>query len=450
MTIHKTPALFYSGTVIEGKTVSATAVIGGQYGDEGKGKFVHYLVHEQKIGIIGRGNGGCNAGHNVYDPERGVALALHLMPSGIFGKDTVNIVGCGTVINPHNFVQEMDDVEAAGVTLTPQNLMLSSRAHITLQSHRVIDGATDKVGSTAQGIGPTYRDKAIRTGLRLEVFTRPNWQATIKTLFETHNIELSATGHDELTLDIDQEMARLELSVARIKPYIADTVSFLHTASSAGKDIMLEGAQATMLDINHGTYPFVTSSSATAGGVALGLGLPPTVVKRVVGVFKLPMTRVGKGPFTTRLTDEEDDIHDKLAGIKGTKGSEFGATTGRARDIGWMDLVMAKYANTVNGFTDIGLTKLDMLSGIPKLKVCTSYKLDGKEITQMPADTENIARCAPVYTELDGWTEDISGVADFSKLPENAQKYVKFIENFISVPVTMIGTGPDNADMIIR
>lgn len=430
--------------------MGAIAVVGGQYGDEGKGKFVHYLVHEEGIKIIGRGNGGCNAGHNVYDPERGVALALHLMPSGVFGKDTVNIVGDGTVINPHNFVVEMDDVEAAGVTLTPDNLKLSTRAHVTLQTHRVIDGANDKVGTTAQGIGPTYRDKAVRIGLRLEVFLRENWQAAVRELFEAHNVELNQTGHSDLKVNVDEEISKLEASVSRIKPHITDTVSFLHEELTKGTPMMLEGAQATMLDINHGTYPYVTSSSATAGGIALGLGLPPSAVSRVVGVFKLPMTRVGKGPFTTLLTDEESDLHDKLAGVKGTKGAEFGATTGRARSIGWMDLVMAKYAHQVNGFTDIGLTKLDMLTGIPELKVAVAYELDGKEIASMPADTADIERCEPVYKVLPGWEEDIAGVTDFARLPQNAQDYVLFIENYLGVRVTMIGTGADNADLIRR
>ena len=430
--------------------MGATAVVGGQYGDEGKGKFVHYLVHDEAIKIIGRGNGGCNAGHNVYDPERGVALALHLMPSGVFGKDTVNVVGDGCVINPHSFVEEMDVIENCGVTLTPDNLKLSSRAHITLQTHRNIDGATDKVGSTAQGIGPTYRDKAVRVGLRLEVFTLPSWKEDVAKLMEAHNAELKALGRNDLVVDIGAEIQKLGVSVKRLAPYITDTVTYLAEELKKGTPMMLEGAQATMLDVNHGTYPYVTSSSATAGGIALGLGLPPTAVKRIIGVFKLPMTRVGKGPFTTLLTEDEIDLHDKLAGVKGEKGSEFGATTGRARSIGWMDLVMAKYSCSVNGLTDIGLTKLDALSGIPFLKVATSYMLDGQKITNLPAVTSLIERCTAVYTELPGWEEDITGISDFSKLPKNARDYVKFIEDYVGVPVTMIGTGTDNTDLIKR
>lgn len=430
--------------------VSAIAVIGGQYGDEGKGKFVHYLVHKERIPIVGRGNGGSNAGHNVYDPKRNVAIALHLMPSGVFGDDTVNIVGCGTVFNPLLFVDEMDAVEAAGVTLRPDNLKLSSRAHITLQTHRVIDSATDKVGSTAQGIGPTYRDKAIRTGLRLEVLLRDDWKSAVTELFESHNAELLRTGHESVQVDVKAEVMKLEKAVTRIKPFICDTVRYLHEAQAEGKDIMLEGAQATMLDLNHGTYPFVTASNTTAGGVAVGLGIPASSIKRIVGVFKLPMTRVGKGPFTTLLTESESSIHDLLAGVKGTKGSEFGATTGRARSIGWMDCVMARYTHMINGFTDIGLTKLDMLSGIETLKVCTHYELEGKKIADMPADTAAIERCTPIYKELAGWKEDISGVTDYDSLPENAKKYIDFIESQIGAPVTMIGTGPDNDDMIVR
>lgn len=430
--------------------MGAIAVIGGQYGDEGKGKFVHYLVHDKKISLVGRGNGGANAGHNVYDPERGVALALHLMPSGVFGDKTVNIVGCGTVFNPHSFVEEIKAVEEAGVKLTPNNLKLSSRAHVTLQTHRIIDGATDKVGSTAQGVGPTYRDKAIRTGLRLEIFLHDDWKDKVKALLQAHNKELENDNHSELKINIEDEIKKLDGSVSVIKPYICDTVSYLHEQLANNKDIILEGAQATMLDINHGTYPYVTSSNTTAGGVAIGLGLPPTAVTKSIGIFKLPMTRVGKGPFTTLLTEDEHDIHDKLAGVKGTKGSEFGATTGRARSIGWMDLVIAKYTAMVNGFTDLGLTKLDMLSGIPKLKLCVAYELDGKVVENMPADTSLITKCTPIYKEFEGWNEDISGVQKYEKLPDNAKKYVKFIEDFVGVPVTMIGTGPDNSDMIVR
>jgi len=430
--------------------MGATAVVGGQYGDEGKGKFVHYLVHDEEIKIIGRGNGGCNAGHNVYDPERGVALALHLMPSGVFGKDTVNVVGDGCVINPHNFVEEMDSVEACGMVLTPKNLKLSSRAHVTLQTHRNIDGATDIVGSTAQGIGPTYRDKAVRIGIRLEVFLKDSWRDIVCALIESHNAELLVLERPDLVVVIDEEIKKLEAPIAKIIPFITDTVTYLSDENAKGSTIMIEGAQATMLDTNHGTYPYVTSSSATVGGITIGLGLPLTAVTRVIGVFKLPMTRVGKGPFTTLLTEDEADLHDTLAGVKGEKGSEFGATTGRARSIGWMDLVMAKYAHRVNGFTDIGLTKLDMLSGIPVLKIATSYTLNSQEITNMPADTEQIELCSANYTELPGWTEVITGVSEFSKLPINAQSYVQFIEEYLGVPVTMIGTGPDNADLIKR
>lgn len=430
--------------------MDVVAIVGGQYGDEGKGKFVHYLVHDKDIRLVVRANGGCNAGHNVYDPERGVALALHLIPSGIFGKNTVNIVGDGTVVNPHNLVEEIATVEASGVKLTAKNLLLSSRAHVTFQTQRNIDGATDKVGSTAQGIGPTYRDKAARSGLRLEVFLRDDWQTTVSDFLATQNNELKFLGREDLVVDLKTEVSKLKKSIKRLLPHITDTMTYINDQISQNKSLLLEGAQATMLDINYGTYPFVTSSNTTAAGLAVGSGIAPHRVSKVIGVFKLPMTRVGKGPFVTRLTDAETDIHNKLAGIKGSKGAEFGATTGRARDIGWLDLVMARYANRINGFTDLGLTKLDMLSGIKKLKICTAYNLDGNKIADMPADSSVIERCQPEYTEFDGWDEDISGVTNFSKLPKNAQKYIEFIENYVGVPVTMIGTGPDNADLIKR
>lgn len=427
-----------------------TVVVGGQFGDEGKGKFVHYLVQSQGVDIVGRGNGGPNAGHNVHDPERGIEIALHLMPSGIIAESSVNIVGCGTVINPHTFIEEMDAVEKAGVRLSPERLKLSSRAHIILQSHRVIDGAGDRVGTTGQGIGPTYRDKAVRTGLRLESMLRETFLDDAQDVLEAHNKELAAGGYGDLCLDVERELVRLAESAEVLRPYITDTVDYVSEAIKAGKSILAEGAQATLLDINYGTYPYVTSSSCTAGGILGGLGVPAQYADRVIGVFKLPMTRVGKGPFVTRLTDEESDLHVRLAGKKGSAGAEFGATTGRARDIGWMDVVSARYAQAVNGFTEIGLTKLDTLSGIKTLKVATSYVCDGEQFTTMPADTQTLEKCTPVYTELPGWEENIDGLKDFETLPNAAKDYVAFIEKQIGVPVTMIGTGPNNSDVIIR
>lgn len=427
-----------------------TVVVGGQFGDEGKGKFVHYLVHDQHIDIVGRGNGGPNAGHNVHDPERGINLALHLMPSGVISDSAVNIVGCGTVINPHTFIDEMDVAKAAGLKLTPENLKLSSRAHIILQSHRAIDGAKDKVGTTGQGIGPTYRDKSVRVGLRLESMLRPTFLEEASDAIERHNKELAAEGRGDLCLDIEREIARLSESSETLKPFICDTVEYLSSALSKGRTLLAEGAQATLLDINYGTYPYVTSSSCTVGGILGGLGVPAQYADRVIGIFKLPMTRVGKGPFVTRLTDEEADLHVRLAGIKGSAGAEFGATTGRARDIGWMDVVSARYAQAVNGFTEIGLTKLDTLSGIKTLKVATSYACDGKQFATMPADTQTLEKCTPVYTELPGWEENIDGLTDYSVLPQAAKDYIAFIEKEIGVPVTMIGTGPNNSDIIIR
>jgi adenylosuccinate synthase len=427
-----------------------TVIVGGQFGDEGKGKFVHYLVNKGEANIVGRGNGGPNAGHNVHDPARGIDIALHLMPSGIAVDGVVNVVGSGTVINPLLFLEEMEAVAAAGIKVTPDNLKLSSRAHIILQGHRELDGATDRVGSTKQGIGPTYSEKITRLGLRLESMLRPSFAEEARTNLTRHNAILVFEGAEDMCLNVDEEVAKLVAAAEKLRPYISDTVTYVAKAMRQGKTVLAEGAQATLLDINFGTYPYVTSSSTIASGIVGGLGIPGHFADRVIGVFKLPMTRVGKGPFVTKLTDAESDTNLKLAGIKGAPGAEFGATTGRARDIGWMDLVSARYANMVNGFTDIGLTKLDSLSGIKTLKVATAYTCDGKVLDTMPADTQVTEKCEPVYTELPGWDEDISGVRDFAALPKAAQDYVAFIEKGIGVPVTMIGTGPNNDDMIVR
>lgn len=427
-----------------------TVLVGGQFGDEGKGKFVHYLVQKEGVDVVARGNGGPNAGHNVHDPARNLDIALHLLPSGIASEKTVNIVGCGTVINPYSLVEEMEAVTKAGISLTPDNLKLSSRAHLILQSHRIIDGAKDRVGTTGQGIGPAYRDKASRLGLRLESIMRPTFKDEVREALIRHNKELEADGVFDLCLDIEKEVVRFTKAAAQIRPYIFDTVEFLDQSLRAGKSILAEGAQATLLDINHGTYPYVTSSGATAGGVVSGIGVPAHYANRVIGVFKLPMTRVGKGPFVTKLTKEEQILHATLAGRKGAPGAEFGATTGRARDIGWMDLLAARYAQVVNGFTEIGLTKLDALTGIGTLKIATAYECDGEVVTVMPGDAEVLARCRPVYTELPGWDVSIAGVREYDALPKAAKEYVTFVETEVGVPVTMIGTGPNNDDIIIR
>lgn len=426
-----------------------TVIVGGQFGDEGKGKFVHYLVNKGEANIVGRGNGGPNAGHNVHDPARGIDIALHLIPSGIAVEGVVNIVGCGTVINPLKFLGEIDVVTDAGIAVSPDNLKLSSRAHIILPGHRELDGATDRVGSTKEGIGPTYAEKATRLGLRLESMLRPTFANEVRQSLERHNKMLTFEGAQDLCLDVEAETAKLVAAAEKLQPYITDTVTYLADALKQGKTVLAEGAQATLLDINFGTYPYVTSSSTLAGGIVGGLGIPAQFADRILGVFKLPMTRVGKGPFVTKLTEAEHDLGAKLAGQKGAPGAEFGATTGRPRDIGWMDLVAARYAHMVNGFTEVGLTKLDTLSGIKTLKVATAYRCDGETYETMPADTQLIERCEPVYTELPGWDEDVAGVRDFAALPKAAQDYVRFIEKGIGAPVTMIGTGPNNDDVIV-
>ncbi len=431
-----------------GATGETVEVIGGQFGDEGKGKVTDLFANEDNVAIVARGNGGANAGHNIHDPDSGVIFATHQLPSGIFNDECLNIIGQGTVVDPIALVAEMKELGTRNRYLTPQKLLISSRAQVIFPTHRMIDAAKDAVGTTGRGIGPAYRDKAARLGLRMiDLYTNPD---AAKELLHNHKIELSLLGRSDLADDSSWIDTFFE-SVDKVKCYVADPIPFIHRALRNGKKIIAEGAQGVLLDVNVGTYPYVTSSSTTATGVIGGIdGLPPSSVKEVFGIFKLPMTRVGMGPFVTELTDEEADLAIHLGGVQGELGAEYGATTGRKRDIGWFDAFSGAYSVKAGGITAAVLTKLDMLDGIDTLKICTGYKIDGKVVDIMPANAEQLFKARPIYEEYKGWKQKTEGIHNFKDLPPEAAWYVLRIQELLEIPVKYIGTGTARHDLIKR
>jgi adenylosuccinate synthase len=435
--------------MMEGRTI---VVGGGQWGDEGKGKITDMLAHEVQVGVVARGNGGDNAGHNIYDPETGVRFDTHSLPSGIFNPEVVNIIGQGTVLNPISLALEMKRLrDETGRELTSAQLMISPRAQVILPTHRLLDAVkdeTDKIGTTARGIGPTYRDKASRSGVRVgDLLTAPQ---KVSDLAKQHATELRRLGRADLAeiTDWDDE---LHVAIEQVKGYIHDPVAAIRKALMQKKIVVAEGAQGVLLDVNAGTYPYVTSSSTTTAGIVSGIdGLPVTSIAASYGVYKLPMTRVGAGPFVTELNDDETMIQEHLQGIKGELGAEFGATTGRKRDIGWFDAFAGRYAAEMGSFTGAVLTKLDMLDGLDELKVCTGYLYEGTVIDQMPADTTVLQQSKPIFRSFEGWRTSTQGINRFSDLPREAISYVLTIEKLLGIKVEYIGTGVGRYDIIHR
>lgn len=417
-------------------------VVGGQWGDEGKGKIVDFLA--EKADIVGRATGGNNAGHTVVVGDK--TFKFHLIPSGIIHKAKLNICGNGMVIDPKVFVGELEKLEEQGYKITDKQLVVSGSAHVILQKHRDDDSHDNsenskKIGTTGRGIGPCYRDKIVRTGVRMSEFVKRDTKEAEK-----------------------------------IRPLVKDTYIIINEAIDSEKNVLIEGAQGTMLDIDHGTYPFVTSSNPTAGGVCTGLGIGPTKIHKVIAILKAYTTRVGGGPFPTELgTDEqtkeegtwdkikpvfdevrmealakandEDEYH--LGKYMRLQGREYGTTTGRPRRTGWFDGVVAKYAVMINSLTSVAVTKLDVLSGLEKLKICTTYEADGKKIENFPTNPDVLSKCKPVYEELDGWTEDITKAEKLSDLPENTRAYLKRLQEIIKVPISIVSVGPERGQTII-
>ncbi|MGB3343815.1 MAG: adenylosuccinate synthase [Aequorivita sp.] len=418
-------------------------LLGLQWGDEGKGKIVDVLT--KNYDIIARFQGGPNAGHTLeFD---GIKHVLRTIPSGIFHKDSTNLIGNGVVIDPVAFVKELEGLDKFNLDYR-KNLLLSRKAHIILPTHRLLDAASEaskgkaKIGSTLKGIGPTYMDKTGRNGIRLGDLEFDHWQEKYRALADKHEGMI-----DFYNVDVQYDLADLEAeffaSVEILKTLkLIDSEEYLHQAQKEGKTILAEGAQGSLLDIDFGTYPFVTSSNTTAAGACTGLGIPPNKVKNVFGIFKAYTTRVGSGPFPTELFDE---VGAKMAKI----GNEFGAVTGRPRRCGWLDLVALRYAVQVNGVTELIMMKADVLSGFESLKVCTAYNYKGETIHHLPynIEAENVT---PIYTEMKGWKADLTGLGEASQLPKALNDYIDFLEKELEIPIKIVSVGPDRKQTIHR
>ncbi|WFD10259.1 adenylosuccinate synthase [Tepidibacter hydrothermalis] len=423
--------------------MSSVAIVGSQWGDEGKGKIIDYLA--RKADVVVRGQGGNNAGHTLVVKDK--KYALHLIPSGILNPKTINIIGNGVVFDPKGFLDEIKMLKKDNIDT--KNIKISDRAHVIFEYHKKIDELAEnsrgdnKIGTTKKGIGPCYMDKTERSGIRIcDLLDEEIFKEKLKAQVEKKN-EIIEKIYGGEKFDFEKLYQENLSYIKEIKEYVDDTSVILYNAIKEGKKVLFEGAQGTLLDLDLGTYPYVTSSHPTSGGFCVGSGIGPNMVKDVLGIVKAYTTRVGKGPFVTELFDETGDQ------IR-TNGNEFGTTTGRPRRCGWFDSVIVRYAARVNGLTSISLMLLDVLSGFEKVKICTGYKLGDKVITEFPASLELIDKCEPIYEELDGWNEDITLATTFEELPVNAQKYVQRIEELTGVKASIISVGPKRTQTIIR
>lgn len=429
--------------------MSLIIVVGSQWGDEGKGRVVDLLAADADL--VARYYGGDNAGHTVS--VGGETFKLHLIPSGIIQPQTTCLLGNGMVINPAVIIDEMDELKEKGVEVSPRRIVISSSAHIITPGHRALDKAReesrgeDKIGTTQRGIGPAYTTKVNRSGLRMEHMLQPSrFAQRVRSHMEEINHQLTALyGMGEL--DIEHAVEVYEGYAEKLAPYIGDVGHLCHRALGEGKHILAEGAQGTLLDLDHGTYPYVTSSTPTAPGALVGLGLGVGVVDRVAGVAKAFQTRVGEGPFPTEVFEETAR---RLRGTGEHFWDEFGTTTGRPRRVGWLDTVLLRYAVRVNGISDLALTKLDILSGIQPLRICSAYQQDGEVLPELPLGPADLSPFEPVYHELDGWEEDIMGVRRWEDLPVQAQNYVSKVEELVGVKVKLISVGPERDQYIQR
>lgn len=426
-----------------------TILIGAQWGDEGKGRVVDWLA--STADIVARYAGGDNAGHTVA--LNGSVYKLHLVPSGILHSNVVAVMGNGMVINPVNLVREMQSLQALGVDINPDRLVISSRAHIITPAHIALDQANEaalgdsKIGTTLRGIGPAYLDKTGRAGIRTGdmLLDVEEYAERLVAAIEASNDTLSRQGLATLDPRAAAE-SYLEAAVV-LKPYIEDTSIYLHKALSDGKQVVCEGAQGTLLDIDHGSYPFVTSSSPTAGGALTGLGVGPLFVDKVLGVAKAFSTRVGGGPMPTELDGE---IAQRLRGSGANFWDEFGTTTGRPRRCGWLDIVMLRYAVSVNGLSEMMLTKMDILSGLDQLKLAVAYEINGERYEYPPVTNELLERANPIYETVAGWQEDISNCREYSQLPLAAQGYIERVAALCDVPINSVSVGPERDQLVLR
>jgi adenylosuccinate synthase len=425
--------------------VTALVAVGAQWGDEGKGKIVDWLA--LSADLVVRFHGGNNAGHTLIVDGR--KTVLHLVPSGILQPGAVNLIGPGVVVDPRVLVAELDQIQAQGALRDPSRVRVSGRAHVILDWHIALDKARDEarregaIGTTGRGIGPAYEDKVARRGVRVADLLDPKvLRAAIDRLAKEKNFELTQL-HGWPPIDPDALFDELVPLGRRLEPFVDHTGRILDRALRENKKVLFEGAQGTFLDVDHGTYPYVTSSNCVAGAACTGAGVGPTRIDTVLGITKAYTTRVGGGPFPT-----ED--HGAGGQWLGEKGMEFGATTGRKRRCGWLDLVVLREAAIVNGLTAFAMNKLDILSGLAEVPVSTAWRIDGKLVHDFPMTLEEVARAEPVYEVLPGWSEDITRVRAFDKLPANARRYVERIEALVSVPIDVISVGPDRDQTIAR
>ncbi len=427
--------------------MSVVVTVGSQWGDEGKGKIIDFIC--QDADVIVRHQGGNNAGHTIFIGDK--KYIFHLIPSGVLKEHTLNLVGNGVVVDPDIMIEELDSLAEQGVNLTPERLKISGQAHVIMPYHKILDGLEEErrggkgIGTTRRGIGPAYMDKAARYGIRLydlcdEKILRQRIDAVLPL---KNKIIQNVYGGD--ALNADQIFEELNKCAKRIAPFVTDVTEYIAQALADNKKILCEGAQGTMLDIDFGTYPYLTSSNTIAAGACTGSSIPPMAITGVIGIAKAYTTRVGEGPFPTELHgDEADKIRN--AGPVG----EFGATTGRPRRCGWLDIALLRKSCRVSGISGIGLTRLDILNSVPEIKVCTSYKCGDQTFTVMPANVNLLPDCVPQYETLPSWKEDISGVTKFEDLPQTAQDYVKAIEKWLGVPVVIISVGPERNQTIVR
>ena len=418
-------------------------VVGTQWGDEGKGKIVDMLA--EKADMVTRFQGGNNAGHTVV--VDGTQTITHLIPSGIL-QNKVCLIGNGVVVDPKVLLEEVDKLLGMGVKIDTKNLLISERAQIIMPYHQAMDHAREaakgaqKIGTTGRGIGPCYEDKAARKGVRfVDLLDQEVFESMVREACEEKNFILTKFFGAEAVAP-DAIIAEYTEYAKRLAPHITDVSVVLSQGIKQGKQVLFEGAQGTHLDIDHGTYPFVTSSNTVSGNVCAGSGVGPGQVDEVLGIVKAYTTRVGMGPFPTELLDE---IGDRIQ----EKGAEFGATTGRRRRCGWLDMVLLEATARLNGLTGVAITKLDVLGGLESLSICTAYECDGKTVTHFPADLKVLAKCKPVYETLPGWSEDISGVRKFEDLPENARNYLKRVEELLGAPIKVVSVGPGRDETMV-
>jgi adenylosuccinate synthase len=426
----------------------AIAIIGAQWGDEGKGKATDLLG--SRVDYVVKFNGGNNAGHTVVigqEDGRSEKYALHLLPSGILTPGCTPIIGNGVVVDLAVLFEEIDGLEARGVDTSA--LKISANAHVIADYNRTLDKVTERflgsrrIGTTGRGIGPTYADKMNRIGIRIQdIFDEKILRQKVEGVLDLKG-QILTKVYNRRPATVDETVEELRAYAERLEPYVCDTGLLLNQALDRGETVLLEAGQATLLDVDHGTYPFVTSSSATAGGACTGSGIPPTRLSQVIGIVKAYTTRVGEGPFPTELHDDAGEHLRKV-------GAEYGTTTGRPRRCGWYDAVIARYAARVNGVTDFVLTKLDVLTGLERVPVCVAYDVDGTRHDEMPVNQSDFHHAVPIYEYLDGWWEDISDARTFADLPANAQRYVEAVEEMSGARISAVGVGPSRAATVVR